>query len=147
MKDSRLHKLRIQCKGLRYLAEFFKSLFDKEVVDPFIEHLVALQDLIGEQHDSVVAVERLENVRDFLIERLGARSATVKALNKLIEAGKERAKGLKGEVPGAFEAFLGFAESKKWRDALDSLVSQLASDASGASDASDASDAAVGLDE
>lgn len=47
-----MHRLRIECKKLRYLVEFFRGLFDG--MEPFIGHLKELQDLLGVMHDIAV---------------------------------------------------------------------------------------------
>lgn len=49
-----MHQLRIECKKLRYAAEFFKPLFSD--MDVFIGHMKGLQDLLGVMND--VAVTR-----------------------------------------------------------------------------------------
>lgn len=49
-----MHQLRIECKKLRYAAEFFRPLFDG--LDVFIGHMKGLQDLLGVMND--VAVTR-----------------------------------------------------------------------------------------
>jgi CHAD domain-containing protein len=44
-----MHRLRIECKKLRYAAEFFQPLFAG--MDEFIAHLKSLQDLLGVMND------------------------------------------------------------------------------------------------
>jgi CHAD domain-containing protein len=46
-----LHRLRIAAKNLRYLLEFFRSLYPAERVDPRITELKGLQDVLGELND------------------------------------------------------------------------------------------------
>ncbi len=46
-----LHRLRIAAKKLRYLLEFFRSLYPAERVDPRITELKGLQDVLGELND------------------------------------------------------------------------------------------------
>jgi len=47
-----LHRLRIECKKLRYTAEFFRPLFSG--MDRFISHLKGLQQLLGLMNDVAV---------------------------------------------------------------------------------------------
>ena len=54
-----LHRLRIDAKKLRYLLEFFRSLYPAERVDSFISELKALQDVLGELNDREIQRERL----------------------------------------------------------------------------------------
>jgi len=49
-----MHRLRIECKKLRYASEFFRPLFHG--MDDFIGHMKGLQDLLGVMND--VAVTR-----------------------------------------------------------------------------------------
>jgi len=48
-----LHRLRIDCKKLRYATEFFSPLYGKLIVK-FTEHLKGLQDVLGTLHDVVI---------------------------------------------------------------------------------------------
>lgn len=54
LDDLALHKLRIDCKKLRYSTEFFISLYDKNTVNSFIEKLKRLQDSLGDIHDAFI---------------------------------------------------------------------------------------------
>lgn len=49
-----LHKLRIDCKRLRYTTEFFSALYDQNMIIVFIEKLKKLQDSLGDIHDTFV---------------------------------------------------------------------------------------------
>ncbi len=49
--DEGLHRLRIECKRLRYLLEFFASLFPRKKTESLIGHLKGLQDDLGEFND------------------------------------------------------------------------------------------------
>ena len=50
-RDLVQHLLRLACKELRYLLEFFASLFPREKVDDVIQQLKKLQDLLGHFND------------------------------------------------------------------------------------------------
>jgi CHAD domain-containing protein len=60
-----LHALRIECKRLRYTLEFFSEILGKQV-DQVIEHVVRLQDHLGDLNDADVANNILS---DFLFPR------------------------------------------------------------------------------
>jgi CHAD domain-containing protein/adenylate cyclase class IV len=49
-----LHALRIDCKRLRYLFEFFRDIYGTSLT-PFIKRLKTLQDVLGEFQDAQVA--------------------------------------------------------------------------------------------
>jgi CHAD domain-containing protein len=55
--DVELHRLRIQCKKLRYAGEFFTPLFDKQGMRAYIKRLKELQDMLGLMHDIAVIEE------------------------------------------------------------------------------------------
>ncbi len=53
-EDEMLHALRIECKELRYLMEFFSSLFPRKKINALIEQMKKLQDNLGEFNDICV---------------------------------------------------------------------------------------------
>jgi CHAD domain-containing protein len=61
-EDEMLHVLRIHCKKLRYLMEFFSSLFSRKKINVLIEQLKKLQDNLGDFNDLCVQEEYLLNI-------------------------------------------------------------------------------------
>jgi inorganic triphosphatase YgiF len=59
---ARRHALRICIKRLRYLAEYFAGCFGKAAARRYLEHLEALQDVLGELNDIDVAGRLLEEI-------------------------------------------------------------------------------------
>jgi len=55
-----MHRLRIECKKLRYAAEFFRPLFGG--MDVFIGHMKGLQDLLGVMNDVAVTQGLLDDL-------------------------------------------------------------------------------------
>ncbi len=53
LESESLHQLRIDCKKLRYTAEFFAPLYG-DLMKDFVGHLQRLQDLLGTLHDTAV---------------------------------------------------------------------------------------------
>jgi CHAD domain-containing protein len=49
--DAEVHQLRIDCKKLRYLLEFFAELFPKKTLKPLLKQLKSLQDILGQFND------------------------------------------------------------------------------------------------
>ena len=49
--DAELHRLRIECKKLRYLLEFFSSLFPSQEIRLIVDQLKGLQDNLGDFND------------------------------------------------------------------------------------------------
>ncbi|THB76923.1 MAG: CHAD domain-containing protein [Desulfobulbaceae bacterium] len=62
-EDEVVHDLRIHCKKLRYLMEFFTPLFEKKSIRSLIKSLKLLQDNLGRFNDCSV---QQESLRDFL---------------------------------------------------------------------------------
>ena len=57
--DSEVHALRIHCKKLRYLMEFFAPLFPREDVRCLIKSMKRLQDNLGAFNDCSVQIDAL----------------------------------------------------------------------------------------
>lgn len=52
--DSELHALRLECKKLRYLLEFFSSLYPEKEIQRLVKQLKSLQDNLGRFQDLFV---------------------------------------------------------------------------------------------
>ncbi|HET6689231.1 MAG TPA: CHAD domain-containing protein [Miltoncostaeaceae bacterium] len=65
-----LHDMRIACKRLRYLLEIFGIAFDADL-EPFVEEVKGLQDLLGDIHDCDVQIPMLEGHLGWLSDREG----------------------------------------------------------------------------
>jgi len=59
--DEHLHRLRIECKKLRYILEFFSSLFPQKDMKQVIKLLKRLQNNLGEFNDLSVQQDMLRN--------------------------------------------------------------------------------------
>jgi CHAD domain-containing protein len=60
-EDELLHALRIECKKLRYLLEFFSTLFPAKKINLLIKQLKVLQNNLGDFNDLSVQGEYLLN--------------------------------------------------------------------------------------
>lgn len=58
--EGQLHQLRIECKKLRYLLEFFQSLYPERSMNYLIKHLKLLQDTLGTFNDLSIQQEELK---------------------------------------------------------------------------------------
>lgn len=65
-EDQHLHALRIECKKLRYLLEFFASLFQTESIKKVVDQLKQLQDLLGEYNDLAIQSADLQQRLELL---------------------------------------------------------------------------------
>ncbi len=64
-EDARIHELRIHCKKLRYLMEFFSPIFPKSAFKTLLNRLKGLQDNLGLFNDYSV---QQHNLHAFLLE-------------------------------------------------------------------------------
>jgi len=100
-----LHDLRKKGKELRYLLEFFASLYPAAVVKPMVSTLKALQDVLGRFQDLEVQADRLRSLGDEVAAMEGG-AAALMAMGMLVQRlGEEQA-----EARAHFaETFAGFA--------------------------------------
>ena len=101
--DESLHALRIQCKRLRYLLEFFRPAYG-EVLRAEIRRLKKLQDVLGDFQDACVASEFLRGYAEGLPMRSGNRGQLI-ALGQLIGAQDRRAAMCRADFARAWERF------------------------------------------
>ena len=106
--DSMLHALRIQAKKLRYLLEFFRSLFSVDEVDLLVKHLKKLQNNLGEFNDLSVQQTMLGSfqspAKTDSVERMLSVAA---ALGGLITHLADRQALVRGEFEENFLQFAG----------------------------------------
>jgi CHAD domain-containing protein len=103
--DASLHKLRIQCKKLRYLLEFFASLFPQTEIELFVRQLKKMQDSLGEFNDLNVQQRELDGhlYRISLDNKRKTKEAA--ALGGLISVLKIRQNEIHSRFKTVFEEF------------------------------------------
>ena len=101
--DESLHALRIQCKRLRYLLEFFRPAYG-ELLRAETRRLKKLQDVLGEFQDACVAGEFLRRYAEGLPMRDSNRGQLI-ALGQLIGAQDRRAARRRADFAHAWERF------------------------------------------
>ena len=80
-----LHRLRIECKKLRYLLEFFRSLYDADQIEQMVGALKRLQDNLGDFNDYQVQRESLRSFADQMLESGATQAETLMAMGRLVE--------------------------------------------------------------
>ena len=80
-----LHRMRIECKKLRYLLEFFHSLYKRSDINPLIKALKRLQDNLGDFNDYEVQQYTLKDIARQMQEGNPAPASTFLAIERLIE--------------------------------------------------------------
>jgi CHAD domain-containing protein len=100
-----LHELRKTCKKLRYLLEFFQSLYSPEAIATLIKALKGLQDNLGEIQDYEVQSEAISSFAQQMTERNLAPTATLLAMGMLSESLRRRQQKSRDEFHRRFEDF------------------------------------------
>lgn len=114
-EDELLHALRLECKRLRYLLEFFASLFPPGEVTSMIGQLKRLQDNLGEFTDLAVQQKFLLTIAEMLdIEAAGARRALI-ATGFLVESMAGRQQDVKANFAATFREFASPGHRKRFR--------------------------------
>lgn len=80
-----LHRLRIECKKLRYLLELFRNLYDPEEVGGLIKALKQLQDNLGAFNDLEVQQHHLREMAAQMATAGAAQPPTLMAMGRLVD--------------------------------------------------------------
>lgn len=98
--DTQVHALRIECKKLRYLLDFFAELFDTKRVNRLITSLKKLQNILGYFNDysvqQIFLSNRLEDENNLQAQA---------AINGLIAVLHQRQRAAREKVQAAFLTF------------------------------------------
>jgi len=114
-QDELLHALRIECKKLRYLMEFFASLFPRKKMNRLIKQLKKLQDNLGDFNDLSVQQEYLMHMAAELpMDDPRSRKALV-ATGYLVENLGYKQKKVKANFADTFTEFASPANQKLFR--------------------------------
>ena len=101
--DESLHALRIQCKRLRYLLEFFRPTYG-ELLKAETARLKKLQDVLGDFQDACVAGQLLRRYAEGLPMRSSNRGQLI-ALGQLIAGQDRRATMRRSDFARVWERF------------------------------------------
>ena len=99
-----LHDLRKDCKKLRYLMEFFQSLYPKPEIRALIKEMKILLDNLGEFQDLQVQAETLEAFGEQMMKE-GAPSSALMAMGILVGRLFERQAKAREEFADLFSTF------------------------------------------
>ncbi len=126
--DKMLHVLRIHCKKLRYLMEFFSGLFPFKKIDALIMQLKKLQDNLGVFNDLRFQEEQLLNITKELPVIKGQSDKTLMAIGSLFGTlGRER-KTVKDVFAKTFMDFASLANKELFQDLFASQTSRVSHD-------------------
>jgi CHAD domain-containing protein len=100
-----LHELRKRCKELRYLLEFFGSLYDPGEQWRAVRELKSLQDCLGEFQDTQVQHDEIRAFATQMMDERAAPAATLLAMGEIaagLAAAQQRARS---QFAGRFRDF------------------------------------------
>ncbi len=99
-----LHDLRKKGKELRYLLEFFSSLYPDDVVRPMVATLKRLQDVLGRFQDREVQADLLRTLGDEIAAMEGG-AAALMSMGVLVERLAAQQEQARAGFRASFDAF------------------------------------------
>ncbi len=99
-----LHELRKTCKKLRYLLEFFQSLYPPPEIKTLIKNLKELQELLGNFQDCAVQKLALQHFCEE-IQGSGCSQQTFLAIEKLVQVLDSKSCKARADFSGCFTVF------------------------------------------
>lgn len=115
-KDDQLHLLRIECKELRYLLEFFSRLFPRRKIRVLIGQLKKLQDLLGACNDLRVQERYLLEVARELRKTGRQSNRTPLAIGSLVGALNREKQQMQGAFAETFAEYASPANQRSFRE-------------------------------
>lgn len=100
-----LHDLRKDCKKLRYLMEFFQSLYPEESIKPVIKSLKLLQENLGDFQDLEVQSDSLMGFSRDMMAEGGTPAETFVAMGVLVDGLLRRQREARQAFAACFAAF------------------------------------------
>ncbi len=100
-----LHELRKTCKKLRYLMEFFQSLYPPSEIRALIKVLKTLQDNLGEFQDYEVQITTLKYYSEQMLAEGRAPAGTLMAMGILIENLANHQRQVRESFANCFDEF------------------------------------------
>jgi len=106
-----LHDLRKKGKELRYLLEFFASLYPADVVKPMVATLKGLQDVLGRFQDREVQADALRALGDEIAALEGG-AAALMAMGVLVQQLAQEQAEAREQFDDRFAQFAAKAQRK-----------------------------------
>jgi CHAD domain-containing protein len=115
-EDEKLHVLRIHCKKLRYLMEFFSVLFPRKKMNALIGQLKKLQDNLGDFNDLRVQRDYLLDIIEELPLAQRQSKKTLAAIGSLVGALDKEKQTVKDAFAKTFTDFASPANQALFRE-------------------------------
>jgi len=116
------HELRKNCKKLRYLIEFFQSLYPKTRVRPLIKALKVLLDNLGTFQDTEVQAGKLREFAHQMVQEGKVPADTLLAMGMLVDGLLRRQQEARQDFSSFFKVFASRENQMEFK-ALFSVVS------------------------
>ncbi len=113
-----LHKLRISCKKLRYVLEFFSPLYSDNIYEKVVDALKILQDTLGLYQDVEVQKKMLSEIIDGLSKTENVTSNVFLTAGYLFRLLEEKQQSSSINFLDHFDNFNDLIESKKFKKVL-----------------------------
>lgn len=128
MRDyEQLHYLRIECKKLRYLMEFFSSLFHTKKITTLINQLKKLQDNLGDYNDLCMQQEYLLNIANEIDTSEPESKMTLLAIGSLIGSMEDERQRVRESFDQIFSKFAASKNKAIARELFSSKTKKAAS--------------------
>jgi len=102
-----LHELRKSCKKLRYLIEFFQSLYPDVRIRPLIKALKVLLDNLGGFQDTEVQAHKLREFAHQMVKEAEVPADTLLAMGMLVDGLLRRQQEVRQDFYSRFKLFSG----------------------------------------
>lgn len=113
--DAAIHKLRKTGKKLRYLLEFFVSLYPQKRAKAIIKSLKGLQENLGEFQDLSVQSRKLRDFEQALSGQGAGRPETGRAMQALIDDLVKKKRAVRREFSDRFRRFASSRTERRFR--------------------------------
>ncbi|MCB1880479.1 MAG: CHAD domain-containing protein [Gammaproteobacteria bacterium] len=107
------HELRKNCKKLRYLIEFFQSLYPSAQILPLIKALKALLDNLGAFQDTEVQANKLREFAHQMVKEGEVPADTLLAMGMLVDGLLQRQQEARKDFHNCFNLFAGKENRKE----------------------------------
>jgi CHAD domain-containing protein len=111
-----LHRLRIDCKKLRYLLEFFYSLYEETEIGKLIKALKQLQDNLGDFNDLTVQQEKLHEFGNTMLVEKSGPASTLMVMGRLIANFEQRQEDERRAFHTRFDEFSSRQNRQRFRE-------------------------------
>ncbi len=103
--DEAIHRLRITGKKLRYLLEFFQTLFPRKPMLQLVKAMKMMQDFLGDFQDLTVQQQQLHDFSEQMKQEKDVPAPSLLAMGRLVEDMARRQQVMRLEFRDHFEAF------------------------------------------